>query len=143
MLLVECSSVEAEGILGFKIRELTGCRDARKFEQGFLYASFIAKDEREKTSHFLWGLNPVIRRDVHLTSASTFRAVVDNVLGAEHDEAEIRQWRSPQGASNRPWKKLNAAPTKKNQAAKPAKSKPKQVCPIHKREHFGTCMARD
>lgn len=96
---------------------------ARRFEQGCLYAPFIARDESEKIGHFIRGLNPIIRRDFHLTSATTLYEVVDRALAAEQDELEIRQWRVPQSSSSRPWKKRNTAQTKGKPEAKLCKKR--------------------
>ncbi|XP_012852513.1 PREDICTED: uncharacterized protein LOC105972115 [Erythranthe guttata] len=76
--------------LELKEGNLTVAEFTRRFEQGSLYAPFISKGDTEKMNHYLRGLNPIIKRDVRLTSASTFRGVVDKALEAEQDEMEIR-----------------------------------------------------
>lgn len=86
----------------------------------------------KKIGNFLCGLDPIIRHYVHLTSATTFREVVDGALGAEHDELEIQQWRAPQSSSSRPWKKPNTVQTKGNLVAKTLKP----VCSTCKKEHY-------
>lgn len=114
----------------------------RRFEQGCVYAHFIAKDENEKVNHYLRGVNPIIRRDIHLTSASTFRGVVDKALEAEQDELDVRQWRSPPSISPQPWKKANTAQQKGKQLAKPTAPELKPTCPKCQKNHYGPCAIR-
>lgn len=119
------------------IRQTSPVADyARRFEQGCLYAAFMTRDEKEKTNHFLRGLNPIIRRDVRFTSNASFREVVDRALTAEQDELEIRQGRVPHLASSQPHKKPNLAQNKGKQIIQKAKP----VCPKCKKEHYGECM---
>ncbi|XP_012844421.1 PREDICTED: uncharacterized protein LOC105964458 [Erythranthe guttata] len=128
--------------LELKQGNLTIAEFTRRFEQGSLYAPFISKDDTEKMNHYLRGLNPIIKRDVRLTSASTFRGVVDKALEAEQDEMEIRQWRPPHDASSRPWKKPNLNNSKGKQPINRATVTPsnKPFCPKCKREHSGDCV---
>ncbi|XP_012842647.1 PREDICTED: uncharacterized protein LOC105962858 [Erythranthe guttata] len=107
----------------------------RRFEQGSLYASFIYKDDTEKMNHYLRDLNPIMKHDVRLTSASTFHGVVDKALEAKQDEMEIRQWLPPHDASSRPWKK----PKLNNAKRKQPSNKP--FCPKCNREHSDNCVA--
>ncbi|XP_012838034.1 PREDICTED: uncharacterized protein LOC105958576 [Erythranthe guttata] len=57
----------------------------RLFERGCLYAPFIAKDVEENKNHFTRGLQPEIRRDIRMSSATTFRQMVDKALTAAQD----------------------------------------------------------
>ncbi|XP_012829797.1 PREDICTED: uncharacterized protein LOC105950955 [Erythranthe guttata] len=129
--------------LELKQGNLTVAEFTRRFEQGSLYAPFISKDDTEKMNHYLRGLNPIIKLDVRLTSASTFRGVVGKALEAEQDEMEIRQWRPPHDASSRPWKKPNLNNSKGKQPINRATVTPsnKPFCPKCKREHSGDCVA--
>ncbi|XP_012837830.1 PREDICTED: uncharacterized protein LOC105958366 [Erythranthe guttata] len=129
--------------LELKQGNLTVAEFTRRFEQGSLYAPFISKDDTEKMNHYLRGLNPIIKRDVRLTSASTFRGVVDKALEAEQDEMEIRQWRPPHDASSRPWKKPNLNNAKGKQPINRATVTPsnKPFCPKCNRAHSGDCIA--
>ncbi|XP_012840504.1 PREDICTED: uncharacterized protein LOC105960840 [Erythranthe guttata] len=94
-------------------------------------------------NHYLRGLNHIIKRDVRLTSASTFHGVVDKALEAKQDEMDIRQWRPPHDASSRPWKKPNLNNAKGKQPINRATVTPsnKPFFPKCKREHSGDCVA--
>ena len=64
----------------------------RKFEEGCKYVSYMARDNNEKMDHFLRGLNPEIRRDVRMFSATEFGELVDKALMADLDEKEIEKF---------------------------------------------------
>ncbi|XP_012857701.1 PREDICTED: uncharacterized protein LOC105976983 [Erythranthe guttata] len=122
----------------------------RKFEQGCIYASFIAKDAEEKKNHFLQGLNPVIRRNVRMASASTYREMVDKALVAALDEQDIQQFRKTESSIHRPWKKPNTGPNdgpnqsnnkEKQPIIKNIPAQPmKPICQKCGKPHFGVCV---
>ncbi|XP_075473878.1 uncharacterized protein LOC142504924 [Primulina tabacum] len=64
-----------------------------KFEEGCVFVPFIAENDKDKGEHFLRGLKPEIRRDVHMSKVVTYQEIVERALLAEHDEQEIEKER--------------------------------------------------
>ncbi|XP_075500063.1 uncharacterized protein LOC142538634 [Primulina tabacum] len=64
-----------------------------KFEEGCVFVPFIAENDKDKGEHFLRGLKPEIRRDVHMSKVVTYQDIVERALLAEHDEQEIEKER--------------------------------------------------
>ncbi|XP_075500137.1 uncharacterized protein LOC142538724 [Primulina tabacum] len=64
-----------------------------KFEEGCVFVPFIDENDKDKGEHFLWGLKPEIRRDVHMSKVVTYQDIVERALLAEHDEQEIEKER--------------------------------------------------
>ncbi|XP_073031238.1 uncharacterized protein [Primulina eburnea] len=60
-----------------------------KFEEGCVFVPFIVEHDKDKGEHFLRGLKPDIRRDVHMSKVVTYQDIVERALLAEHDEQEI------------------------------------------------------
>ncbi|XP_073313464.1 uncharacterized protein [Primulina huaijiensis] len=54
---------------------------------------FIAGNDKDKGEHFLRGLKPEIRGDVHMSKVVTYQEIVERALLAEHDEQEIEKER--------------------------------------------------
>lgn len=98
--------------LELKQENLPAAEYARRFEQGCLYAPFIAKDESKKTYLFLRGLNPVIRRDGHLTSTSTFIGTVATY-----------RWHHPGHGKNLKWRRKNESrlPNSQSRSVQPTR----------------------
>ncbi|XP_073300529.1 uncharacterized protein [Primulina huaijiensis] len=63
------------------------------FEEGCVFVPFIAENDKDKGEHFLRGLKPEIRRDVHMSKVVTYQDIVERALLAEHDEQEIEKER--------------------------------------------------
>ncbi|XP_075489504.1 uncharacterized protein LOC142528347 [Primulina tabacum] len=62
-----------------------------KFEEGCVFLPFIAEIDKDKGEHFLRGLKPDIRRDVHMSKVVTYQDIVERALLAEHNELEIEK----------------------------------------------------
>ncbi|XP_012857139.1 PREDICTED: uncharacterized protein LOC105976416 [Erythranthe guttata] len=129
--------------LELKQGNLSVAEYVRRFEQGCLYAPFISRDADEKANHFLRGLNPVIQRDVRMSSVTTFRKIVDKALEADQAEQVIRQSRSVPPATTHKWKRPHPGPSQnngkrpmiQNHATPPARP----ICPKCRKPHFGPC----
>ncbi|XP_012837553.1 PREDICTED: uncharacterized protein LOC105958095 [Erythranthe guttata] len=65
-------SLKVKEFLELKQNEMSVCDYVRKFEEGCKYVPYIAKDNKEKMDHFMRGLNPVIRKDVRISSPNEF-----------------------------------------------------------------------
>ncbi|XP_073018817.1 uncharacterized protein [Primulina eburnea] len=65
----------------------------KSLEAIFDYLKFTdqEKHDKEKGEHFLRGLKPEIRRDVHMSKVVTYKDIVERALLAEHDEQEIEK----------------------------------------------------
>ncbi|XP_073057308.1 uncharacterized protein [Primulina eburnea] len=64
-----------------------------KFEEGCVFVPFIAENDKVRGEHFLRGLKPEIRRDVHMAKVITYQDIVERALLAKHDEQEIEKER--------------------------------------------------
>ncbi|XP_073298496.1 uncharacterized protein [Primulina huaijiensis] len=64
-----------------------------KFEEGCIFVTLIAENNKDKGEHFLRGLRLEIRRDVHMSKVVTYQDIVERALLAEHDEQEIEMER--------------------------------------------------
>ncbi|XP_075520565.1 uncharacterized protein LOC142553909 [Primulina tabacum] len=64
-----------------------------KFEEGCLFAPYIASNDKDKGAHFIRGLRAEIRRDINMSKAVTFKEIVSKALLAEQDEKDIARER--------------------------------------------------
>ncbi|XP_073279511.1 uncharacterized protein [Primulina huaijiensis] len=64
-----------------------------KFEEGCVFVPCIAENDKDKGEHFLRGLRPEIRRDVHMAKVVAYQDIVERALLAELDEQEIEKER--------------------------------------------------
>ncbi|XP_075515464.1 uncharacterized protein LOC142550111 [Primulina tabacum] len=83
------SEVKAKKVQGFlELRQdaLSVTEYTLKFEEGCVFVPFIAENDKDKGEHFLRGLNPEIRRDVHMSKVVTYQDIVERALLAKHDE---------------------------------------------------------
>ncbi|XP_073049539.1 uncharacterized protein [Primulina eburnea] len=64
-----------------------------KFEEGCLFVPFISENDKDNGEHFLRGLMPDIRRDVHMSKIVIYEDIVERALLAEHDEQKIEKER--------------------------------------------------
>ncbi|XP_075515770.1 uncharacterized protein LOC142550580 [Primulina tabacum] len=64
-----------------------------KFEEGSLFAPYIASNDKDKGAHFIRGLRAEIRRDINMSKAVTFKEIVSKSLLAEQDEKDIARER--------------------------------------------------
>ncbi|XP_073019743.1 uncharacterized protein [Primulina eburnea] len=64
-----------------------------KFEEVCVFVSFIAENDKDKGEHFIRGLRPEIRRDVHMAKVVSYQDIVERALLAELDEQEIEKKR--------------------------------------------------
>ncbi|XP_073284831.1 uncharacterized protein, partial [Primulina huaijiensis] len=62
-----------------------------KFEERCVFVPFIAENDKDKGEHFLRGLKPEIRRDVHMSKVVKYQDIVERALLAEHNEQEIER----------------------------------------------------
>ncbi|XP_073273267.1 uncharacterized protein [Primulina huaijiensis] len=122
-----------------------------KFEEGCVFVPFIAENDKDKAEHFLRGLKPEIRRDVHMSKVVKYQDIVERALLAEHDEQEIEKERQlrrqafqarGQGAS------ANVCGGHKGKCKIEQRSKPpvppsdteRLVCPKCGKPHKGECL---
>ncbi|XP_073271503.1 uncharacterized protein [Primulina huaijiensis] len=68
-------------------------REVKAKKEGCVFVPFIAENDKDKGEHFLRGLKPEIRRDVHMSKVVTYQDIVERALLAEHDEQEIEKER--------------------------------------------------
>ncbi|XP_073121935.1 uncharacterized protein [Henckelia pumila] len=61
----------------------------KKFERGRYFVPMISGNAEEELKHFVEGLNATIRRDVRLSGAKTYRAVVDEAMLSKKDGNDI------------------------------------------------------
>ncbi|XP_073120572.1 uncharacterized protein [Henckelia pumila] len=67
----------------------------KKFEKGRYFVPMISGNAAEELKHFTEGLNATIRRDVRLSGAQTYRAVVDEAMLLEKDGNDIiKEWQT-------------------------------------------------
>ncbi|XP_073057240.1 uncharacterized protein [Primulina eburnea] len=122
-----------------------------KFEEGWVFFPFIAANDKDKGEHFLCGLNPEIRRDVHMSKVVTYQEIVERSLLAEHDEQEIeneRQLRRQyfhargQGASAnvRTDHKGKGKMEQRNKPPLPSSDNDTPLCPMCGKPHKRECL---
>ncbi|XP_075494756.1 uncharacterized protein LOC142532321 [Primulina tabacum] len=124
---------------------------AKKFEKGCVFVPFIAENDKDKGEHFLRGLKPKIRRDVHMSKVVTYQDIVETALLAEHDEQEIekeRQLRRQTFQARGQGTSANVRGGHKGKGKIEQRSKPpvpfsdteRQVCPKCGKPHKGECL---
>ncbi|XP_073035270.1 uncharacterized protein [Primulina eburnea] len=122
-----------------------------KFEEGCVFVPFIAENDKDKGEHFLRGLKPEIRRDVHMAKVITYQDIVERALLAEHDEQEIEKERQlrrqafqarGQGASTsaRGGHKGKAKMEQRNKPFAPSSEMERPLCPKCGKPHKGECL---
>ncbi|XP_073298486.1 uncharacterized protein [Primulina huaijiensis] len=60
-----------------------------KFEEGCLFVSLIASNDKDRAEHFMWGLRAEIQRDVRMSKDNSYKEIFEKALMAEYDEKEI------------------------------------------------------
>ncbi|XP_075486275.1 uncharacterized protein LOC142525874 [Primulina tabacum] len=124
---------------------------AKKFEEGCVFVPFIAEHDKDKGEHFLRGLKPEIRRDVHMSKVVTYQDIVERALLAEHDEQEIEKERQlrrqafqarGQGASAnvRDGHKSKGKMEQRNKLTMPSSVTERPLCPKCGKPHKGECL---
>ncbi|XP_075499977.1 uncharacterized protein LOC142538546 [Primulina tabacum] len=122
-----------------------------KFEEGCVFVPFIAENDKDKGEHFLRGLKPKIRRDVHISKVVTYQDIVERALLAEHDEQEIEKERQlrrkafqarGQGASAdvRGGNKGKGKMEQRNKPTVPSSVTERPLCPKCGKPHKGECL---
>ncbi|XP_073049476.1 uncharacterized protein [Primulina eburnea] len=121
-----------------------------KFEEGCVFVPFIAENDKDKGEHFLRGLKPEIRRDVHMSKVVKYQDIVERALLAEHDEQEIekeRQLRQAfqargQGACAdvRGGYKGKGKMEQRSKPLVPSSDTVRPVCPKFGKPHKGECL---
>ncbi|XP_073314710.1 uncharacterized protein [Primulina huaijiensis] len=122
-----------------------------KFEEGCVFVPFIAENNKDKGEHFLRGLKPEIRRDVHMAKVITYQDIVEKALLAEYDEQEIeneRQLRRKafqargQGTSTstRGGYKGKGKMEQRNKPSAPSSNMERPLCPKCGKPHKGECL---
>ncbi|XP_075500075.1 uncharacterized protein LOC142538650 [Primulina tabacum] len=122
-----------------------------KFKEGCVFVPFIAENDKDKGEHFLRGLKPEIRRDVHMAKAITYQEIVERALLAEHDEQEIEKERQlrrqafqarGQGtsASTRGGYKGKGKMEQHNKPSTPSSDTERPLCPKCGKPHKGECL---
>ncbi|XP_073298484.1 uncharacterized protein [Primulina huaijiensis] len=122
-----------------------------KFEEGCVFVPFIAENDKDKGEHFLRGLKPEIRRDVHMGKVITYQDIVDRALLSEHDEQEIekkqqlrRQAFQARGqgtsTSSRGGYKGKGKMEQRNKPSAPSSVMERPLCPKSGKPHKGECL---
>ncbi|XP_073066007.1 uncharacterized protein [Primulina eburnea] len=121
-----------------------------KFEEGCLFAPYIASNDKDKGAHFIRGLRAEIRRDINMSKAVTFKEIVSKALLAEQDEKDIAKERQARHqaftqrgqGSNQRGRDQSKGKGKVEQSHKPpaVPSDPERPsCPKCGRPHRGEC----
>ncbi|XP_075499238.1 uncharacterized protein LOC142537622 [Primulina tabacum] len=122
-----------------------------KFEEGCVFVPFIAEHDKDKGEHFLRGLKPEIRIDVHMSKVVTYQDNVERALLAEHDEQEIEKERQlrrqafqarGQGASAdvRGGHNGKGKMEQRNKPIVPSSVTERPLCPKCGKPHKGECL---
>ncbi|XP_073024312.1 uncharacterized protein [Primulina eburnea] len=122
-----------------------------KFEERCVFVPFIAENDKDKGEHFLRGLKPEIRRDVHMAKVITYQDIVERALLAEHDEQENEKERQlriqafqtrGQGASasTRGGYKWKGKMEQHNKPSMPSSDVELSLCPKCGKPHKGECL---
>ncbi|XP_073023627.1 uncharacterized protein [Primulina eburnea] len=115
-----------------------------KFEEGCLFAPYVASNDKDKGAHFIRGLRAEIRRDINMSKAVTFKEIVSKALLAEQDEKDIareRQARRSQSSSQQGgdrFKEKDKMDLSLRPPTVPSDSE-KPLCPRCGRHHWGEC----
>ncbi|XP_073031332.1 uncharacterized protein [Primulina eburnea] len=122
-----------------------------KFEEGCVFVPFIAENDKDKREHFIGGLRPEIRRDVHMAKVVSYQDIVERALLAELDEQEIEKERHlrrqtfqarSQGASpsSRGGFKGKGKMEQRNKPSVPSSDVERSLCPKCGKPHKGECL---
>ncbi|XP_073063958.1 uncharacterized protein [Primulina eburnea] len=122
-----------------------------KFEEGCVFVPFIDENDKDKGEHFLRGLKPDIRRDVHMSKVVKYQDIVERALLAKHDEKDIEKERQlrrqafqarGQGASAnvRGGHKGKGKIEQCSKPSVPSFDTERQVCPKCGKPHKGECL---
>ncbi|XP_073035210.1 uncharacterized protein [Primulina eburnea] len=122
-----------------------------KFEEGCVFVPFIAENDKDKGEHFIRGLRPEIRRDVHMAKVVSYQDIVERALLAELDEQEIEKERQlrrqtfqarSQGASpsSRGGFKGKGKMEQHNKPSMPSSDVERSLCPKCGKPHKGECL---
>ncbi|XP_073019359.1 uncharacterized protein [Primulina eburnea] len=122
-----------------------------KFEEGCVFVPFIAENDKDKGEHFIRGLRPEIRRDVHMAKVVSYQDIVERALLAELDEQEIEKKRQlrrqtfqarSQGASpsSRGGFKGKGKMEQRNKPSVPSSDVERSLCPKCGKPHKGECL---
>ncbi|XP_073291024.1 uncharacterized protein [Primulina huaijiensis] len=122
-----------------------------KFEEGCVFVPFIAENDKDKGEHFLRGLRPEIRRDVHMAKVVAYQDIVERALLAELDEQEIEKERQlrrqafqarGQGtsANTRGGYKGKGKMEQHNKPFVPTSGTERPLCPKCGKPHKGECL---
>ncbi|XP_073035232.1 uncharacterized protein [Primulina eburnea] len=122
-----------------------------KFEEGCVFVPFIAENDKDKGEHFIRGLRPEIRRDVHMAKVVSYQDIVERALLAELDEQEIEKERQlrrqtfqakSQGASpsSRGGFKGKGKMEQRNKPSVPSSDVERSLCPKCGKPHKGECL---
>ncbi|XP_073313470.1 uncharacterized protein [Primulina huaijiensis] len=122
-----------------------------KFEEGCVFVPFIAENDKVEGEHFLRGLKPEIRRDVHMAKVITYQDIVERALLAEHDEQEIEKERQLRrkafqarwqgtSASTRGGYKGKGKMEQRNKPYVPSSGTERPLCPKCGKPHRGECL---
>ncbi|XP_073276432.1 uncharacterized protein [Primulina huaijiensis] len=82
----EVKAKEVKEFLELRQDSMTVTEYTLKFEEKCIFVPFIAENDKDKGEHFLRGLKPEIRRDVHMSKVVTYQYIVERASLAEHDE---------------------------------------------------------
>ncbi|XP_075486346.1 uncharacterized protein LOC142525949 [Primulina tabacum] len=122
-----------------------------KFEERCVFVPFIAENDKDKRDHFLRGLRPDIKRDVHMSKVVTYQDIVEKALLAGHDEQEIEKERQlrrhtfqarGQGAIThvRGGHKGKGKMEPRNKALLSSSDPERSLCPKCCKPHKGECL---
>ncbi|XP_073031195.1 uncharacterized protein [Primulina eburnea] len=121
-----------------------------KFEEGCLFAPYIAANDKDKGAHLIRGLRAEIRRDINMSKAVSFKEIVSKALLAEQDEKDIAKERQArhqaftqrsQGSNQRGKEQFKGKGKIESSPKPPAvPSDPERpLCPKCGRHHRGKC----
>ncbi|XP_073017853.1 uncharacterized protein [Primulina eburnea] len=122
-----------------------------KFEESCVFVPFIVENDKDKGEHFIRGLRPEIRRDVHMAKVVSYQDIVERALLAELDEQEIEKERQlrrqtfqarSQGASpsSRGGFKWKGKLEQRNKPSLPSSDTERPLCPKCGKPHKGECL---
>ncbi|XP_073057332.1 uncharacterized protein [Primulina eburnea] len=122
-----------------------------KFEEGCVFVLFIAENDKDKGEHFIRGLRPEIRRDVHMAKVVSYQDIAERALLAELDEQEIEKERQlrrqtfqarSQGSSpsSRGGFKGKGKLEQRNKPSLPSSDTERPLCRKCGKPHKGECL---
>ncbi|XP_073294507.1 uncharacterized protein [Primulina huaijiensis] len=147
----EVKAMKVKEFLELRQDSLSVAEYTLKFEERCVFVPFIAKNDKDKGEHFLRGLKPEIRRDVHMAKVITYQDIVESALLAEHDEQEIEKERQlrrqafqarGQGtsASTRGGYKGKGKMEQRSKHSVPSSGTERPLCPKCGKPHKGECL---